>query len=255
MEESKQVLVNEDEEKVVKVTDYLYSDLKFQVIRFILVSFVITIIFLNAKYGFLIAKNRGDCLFDWFLESTSNFNIFFANNLKYRDILLIASSLCIDIVILMYGYFWCINGKSWRSTLTLSLFYSFRMITQFIFQMKYPNGYLWAYPGFPSLVVPYLKTNDFFFSGHVGLPIIAGLEFKEQKLLGMFYFCLFSSFFELVTMIILRGHYTIDLIAGLIFAHYSHLIADKYKYILDDSCLGMKEELEETNIESKENKV
>jgi len=34
--------------------------------------------------------------------------------------------------------------------------------------MEKPSGYIWHYPGFPSLVVPYAATNDFFFSGHVG---------------------------------------------------------------------------------------
>ena len=31
--------------------------------------------------------------------------------------------------------------------------------------MRYPEGFYWEYPGFPSFVVPYGRTSDFFFSG------------------------------------------------------------------------------------------
>lgn len=255
MEESKQVPLNQGIPNKSLKTDTTNSDYKFQLIRGILITVGLSIVFFNTNYGFLLRSNRGDCLYDYLFESTSDLNKFFAKNLNYRDALIIASSFCIDIVIVLYGYFWSFFGKSWRSTIALILFYNFRFVTQKIFQMKYPEGYLWAYPGFPSIVVPYLKTNDFFFSGHVGFPIITGFEFKALKLKGIFYFCLFASFFELVTMIILRGHYSIDMVAGLIFAHYAHLIADKYKYIFDQSCVGMETQNEEKHIETTENKV
>ena len=44
--------------------------------------------------------------------------------------------------------------------------------------MKFPEDWFWDDPGVPSIVVGYLRTNDFFFSGHVGMPIINAFEFK-----------------------------------------------------------------------------
>ncbi len=32
--------------------------------------------------------------------------------------------------------------------------------------MTFPEGFYWDTPGFPSLVVPYGRTSDFFFSGN-----------------------------------------------------------------------------------------
>jgi len=86
--------------------------------------------------------------------------------------------------------------------------------------MSYPEGFIWEYPGFPSIMVSYLKTNDFFYSGHVGLPVILMCEFKILKRNFMFLFCILTIFIEAFTMIATRGHYTIDLITGVIFAHY-----------------------------------
>ena len=42
--------------------------------------------------------------------------------------------------------------------------------------MTFPQGYFWDYPGFPSLVIPYGRTSDFFFSGHTGFLTICCLE-------------------------------------------------------------------------------
>jgi hypothetical protein len=47
--------------------------------------------------------------------------------------------------------------------------------------MRYPEGYLWDYPGFPSIFIPYGKTNDFFYSGHVGLCVIVFHELITAK--------------------------------------------------------------------------
>ena len=34
-----------------------------------------------------------------------------------------------------------------------------------MFVFDYPDGYFWEHPGFPSIVVPYGRSSDFFFSG------------------------------------------------------------------------------------------
>jgi hypothetical protein len=72
-----------------------------------------------------------------------------------------------------------IYGKTWRLPIALIMFYLLRMIVQKLFLLRYPEGYLWDYPGFPSLVVPYGKTNDFFYSGHVGGACVMMLEFRS----------------------------------------------------------------------------
>lgn len=100
--------------------------------------------------------------------------------------------------------------------------------------MRFPEGYLWEYPGFPSLVVSYLKTNDFFFSGHVGLPIIIMCELYKMKKFRMLYFSLFTLILEFFTMIALRGHYSIDLVTGVFMGHYCYILTEKYIHYLDN---------------------
>jgi hypothetical protein len=40
-------------------------------------------------------------------------------------------------------------------------------------------------------------------------------------------------FVQAFLMVALRGHYSMDLVAGIIFAHYFWIIANKYSYIID----------------------
>ena len=105
--------------------------------------------------------------------------------------------------------------------------------------MRYPDGYLWEYPGIPSLSVSYLKTNDFFYSGHVGFPTIFGLEHRKNGNRYMMWFCIFTACLEAFTMIVNRGHYIIDLMAGFVMGHYLSIICEDIcvNYI-DNSCIG-----------------
>ena len=55
--------------------------------------------------------------------------------------------------------------------------------------MRFPEGYLWDFPGIYSITVPYGKTNDFFYSGHIGCAVICYNEYKAN---GWFKFATFS---------------------------------------------------------------
>jgi hypothetical protein len=81
--------------------------------------------------------------------------------------------------------------------------------------------------------VPYGKTNDFFFSGHVGCCVINFLEFRSVGWPKLASFSLVTCLFQASLMICLRGHYVIDLITGVIFAHYLWMLAERYSYLVD----------------------
>ena len=119
--------------------------------------------------------------------------------------------------------------------------------------MKFPEGFLWGYPGFPSIMVSYLRTNDFFYSGHCGLPILLLCEYRFLKFNLMSGFCLFTFFLESFTMLTLRGHYSIDVITGAIFAHYIYDNTSKFIYLLDDLTFNKQKEIDSNLKEDAEN--
>jgi hypothetical protein len=147
-----------------------------------------------------------------------------------------------DITMVVGFVVFAINGKTWRLPMTLALFYLTRGIIQKLFVIRFPEGYLWDYPGFPSLVVPYGKTNDFFYSGHVGGALVMMLEYRQSAieipnhkmfLRGMQIFSFFTIISQIFLMIFLRGHYTIDMFTGIVVGHYYFINMAHYAPYVD----------------------
>lgn len=118
----------------------------------------------------------------------------------------------------------CFNSDL-RLFAAMLIFYGLRMLIQTSFEMRTPPGYIWPDGLIPSLFVPAGRTTDFFYSGHVGCCLIAFLEARRARCRLLEAYCLLSIFFQTFVMLALRGHYSIDLIAGLVIAHWAHIIA------------------------------
>jgi len=69
----------------------------------------------------------------------------------------------------------------------------------------------------PSFFYFLTYANDLFFSGHVGLPFLGFLIFKDKKIR---YFMLSASIILAVTVLLMHVHYSID-VAAAYFITYS----------------------------------
>jgi len=105
--------------------------------------------------------------------------------------------------------------------------------------MKKDPGFYFDFPGFPSLVIAYGSTNDFFYSGHVGACIMCHLEFKRwasdmkdahviRRWTIAKWLSLVACAIQMILMLITRGHYFIDIVGGLIFGHYFYMIVGSW---------------------------
>lgn len=204
-----------------------------------LVLGAIAVLITNVHISFLVQKADVDCIEDKLMNASSNVNDYLINNDKVRNALTIISSLFIDISFLGTAIFWILYDRSWRIIFVLILFYGVRAIIQSIFILRFPDGFAFLKPGFPSLIVGYTRSSDFFYSGHIGLPLICALEFSKNDLLAPSIICVFISLFQGIFMLFVRAHYTIDLISGLVFAHYFFLVVDKYIHYVDDKWLEL----------------
>jgi hypothetical protein len=210
--------------------------------KVVFVVILITFLIINGMYAIMLPKNDNiNCYDDKIFNLLESFNNFLHNHKGYRNALLIASSVCIDLVTVSVTLYWLFFTKSWRMISTILMFYGFRAVIQLNFQLKFPEGFIWEYPGFPSLIVNYDKTNDFFYSGHVGMPLIAALEWRKNGYTKPVIFCVFTSCFEAFMLFIGRVHYTIDVIAGVAFAHYFYMINDWLFSTYIDKMLGLQD--------------
>jgi membrane-associated phospholipid phosphatase len=126
---------------------------------------------------------------------------------------LIISSLFIDafgIFLIGAGIF----GPSLRPVVALLILFAFRQLCQALCALPAPKNLIWRYPGFPSLLVTYGTGNDLFISGHTAVAVLGAIEIAKM---GPWWLAIVAgvvAFLEASTVIVLRAHYTMDVLAA-----------------------------------------
>ena len=176
-----------------------------------------------------IPLSRGDRLF----EVTKPINQYLNAHSHAADLLLIASSAIIDVLgIWLIGS--SIFGPTIRPFIGLLLLFALRQITQALCLLPAPEGMVWHHPGVPSLLVTYQVANDFFFSGHTAIAVLAATQLARRKQPALLALGVALALFEITTVIVLRAHYTMDVIAGAVAALWAAHAADYVGPWIDD---------------------
>ena len=85
---------------------------------------------------------------------------------------------------------------------------------------------------------------DYFFSGHMGIPVIIALEFSRKGKSKLAYLFHFLNVGQAIIMCILQIHYTVDIVAGVLSAivcyHYSAGLEDSVNRFLYGSGVFVK---------------
>ena len=169
-------------------------------------------------------KNNRNEITDLLHTVSSPLNIYFQNNRKAADRLLTVSSFFIDIFAL-FIVLYSVLGASIRPFVSLLILFALRQIFQVICALPKPPGLIWRNPGFPSLLVTYEVENDFYFSGHTSIAMLATIElFMINPYLGIVAGAI--TLFEISTVIILRAHYTMDVFTAILAAFCATAIAE-----------------------------
>jgi len=148
--------------------------------------------------------------------------------------LLIISSLVIDLLgtyLLSAALF----GSSIQPYLGLVMVFALRQICQMLCPLPAPSGMVWRYPGVPAILVTYGTANDLFFSGHTAIAVygaatLAGHWGPTGLMLG-----LSIAFFEAITVLLLRAHYTMDVFTGIICALWVYSLGGTIAPIVDQA--------------------
>lgn len=138
--------------------------------------------------------------------------------------ILIASSAFIDafgIFLIAAGIF----GPTMRPFLALIILFIFRQACQALCALPVPRDMIWRNPGFPSLLVTYGVANDFFFSGHTAIAVLGAMEIAKiaPEWVGILAFAI--ALMEAAVVVVLRAHYTMDVICAVFAAWFASGIA------------------------------
>lgn len=127
---------------------------------------------------------------------------------------LIASSLGVDAVTLfVLGY--AVLGPTFQPFWGLLSLFALRQLSQALVALPPPPGIIWRDPGFPSLFVTYAVGNDFFFSGHTALAIYGAIQLASLGIPVLTFLGALLAVLQMVVVIVLRAHWTLDVLAGL----------------------------------------
>jgi len=165
----------------------------------------------GAKAGQLLTQ--GDVLLMLF----EPVNVFLNKNRRWANALLIASAAIMDMLV-GFVIVWSIIGPSFRPFIGLIILFGLRQICQALIALPAPPGMIWRYPGFPSLFVTYGVSNDLFFSGHTAMAIYGVVELALLGWGWLIGVAVLVAIFEIVTVLAVRAHYTMDVFAGMIAA-------------------------------------
>jgi hypothetical protein len=141
------------------------------------------------------------------------------------DVLLIVSSAIIDLLGIFLLAKW-IFGASIRPFLGLVMVLGLRQIMQSLTGLPTPPNAIWHYPGFPSLLVTYSVSNDYFFSGHTAIAVLAAAEISRMHKPWLTAIAIAIVLFEVASVLVLRAHYTMDVFSGLVTGLYAAHLAN-----------------------------
>jgi len=161
-----------------------------------------------------LRPTSGDGIGDRLHDLTAGANQWLHRHPRAADRLLVASSLGVDVVTLfVLGY--AVLGPDFSPFWGLLCLFVLRQASQAAVRLPAPPGIIWRDPGFPSLFVTYAVGNDFFFSGHTALAVYGAIQLAALGMPALTFLAVLVAGLQIVLVIVLRAHWTLDVLAGL----------------------------------------
>ena len=153
-------------------------------------------------------------LYDHLHVVTAAWNAWLNENPRAANAILVASSLCVDAVTL-FVLVLAVFGPSFTPFWGLLALFVLRQVAQASAALPAPPGIIWRDPGCPSLFVTYSVGNDFFFSGHTALAVYGAIQLASLHIPVLTVIGIVVAVLQVVAVIALRAHWTMDVLAGL----------------------------------------
>jgi len=182
----------------------------------------------------LIARKSAskDGIGDVVHDLTARWHRYFFTNDRAANAALITSSVFIDLFGLsLIGA--AIFGSTFAPFLAILIVFGLRQICQGFCTLPPPPGIIWKTPGFPALLVTYDVGNDFFFSGHTALAVLGAIEAAHFGPPWLAVIAVVIALGEMVIVLVLRAHYTMDVVAGALAAFLAAEVAGRLAPAVD----------------------
>jgi membrane-associated phospholipid phosphatase len=165
-------------------------------------------------------------------ELTAGWHRYLVLNGRAANATLIISSMFIDVFGLsLIGT--AILGPTFAPFVGILILFALRQCCQGLCTLPPPPGVIWRNPGFPSLLVTYSVGNDFFFSGHTAIAVLGAIEAAHFAPVWLAFLAAAIALGEMLTVLVLRAHYTMDVVAGALAAFLAADVAGRLSPAVD----------------------
>jgi membrane-associated phospholipid phosphatase len=165
-------------------------------------------------------------------DLTARWHRYLSTHERAANAALITSSIFIDLFGLsLIGA--AIFGPTFAPFLAILIVFGMRQICQGLCTLPPPPGIIWRNPGFPALLVTYDVGNDFFFSGHTALAVLGAFQAAYFGPPWLAVIAAFIALGEMLIVLVLRAHYTMDVLAGALAAFLAAALAGRLSPMLD----------------------
>ncbi len=165
-------------------------------------------------------------------DLTARWHGYFAANERAANAALITSSIFIDLIGLsLIGA--AVLGPTFAPFLAILIVFGLRQICQSFCALPPPPGIIWRNPRFPTLLVTYDVGNDFFFSGHTALAVLGAIEAAHFGPWWLAVIAVLIAAGEMLIVLVLRAHYTLDVVAGALAAFLAAEVAGRFSPAVD----------------------
>ncbi|MCF7676422.1 MAG: hypothetical protein K9N23_21320 [Akkermansiaceae bacterium] len=175
--------------------------------------------------GWLGARTDGEeGIGDGIHRLTAKWHGWFTAHPQAADRALIVSSLGIDGL----GLFLiaaAVLGPSFAPFLGVLIVFTLRQVCQAFCPLPPPPGMIWRDPGVPTILVTYGVGNDLFFSGHTALAVLGAIEVCHLAPGWLGALAVALALGEALIVLVLRAHYTLDVVAGAFAAWFAADVA------------------------------
>ena len=189
-----------------------FPDLQTVALRLVLIAGALVAWFITQRMIGARSLPEG-AVYDHLHVVTERWNAWLNRTPRAANAILVASSLAVDAVtlfVLAYAVF----GPSFKPFLGLLALFVLRQIAQATAALPVPKGIIWRDPGCPSLFVTYGVSNDLFFSGHTALAVYGAMQLAALQITALTVFGIVVAVLQVIAVIALRAHWTMDVLAG-----------------------------------------
>lgn len=200
-------------------------------LRIVLIAGALVIWFWTQK---LIARNAmvAAGVGDGVHRLTAGWHRYFTTHGKFADRALVISSFFIDVLGLSLIAM-SVFGKTFGPFLGMLIVFSLRQLSQLCCTLPPPPGIIWRDPGVPTALVTYDVGNDFFFSGHTALAVLGAIEICRIGPWWLGAIAVAVALGEALIVVVLRAHYTMDVITGALAAWLAADLAARVSPFVD----------------------